>query len=125
MSSRKIYHPPRLFDDLYGALVQVLLARNFAATDIAFAQCQKDVTDLGSERLALDSLEAQYRQSQARFSIAQHERYERYSQLLNAAQGIYRSDSVMLAALDKFRRRLGRRGVETETPPESSISKAA
>ena len=114
MPSKKVFHPQKQFEEHYAALAQLLSSRNFAASDIDFARCQKDIEEQGAERLALDALEGQYRQSHARFSVAQRERYERYSQLLNAARGIYRSDPGMLAALDKFRRRLERRSTEQE-----------
>ena len=115
MTTKRTYAPQRTFDIDYDGLVSLLLQKNFSCSHVDIDVCKQDVQKQRQDRAEGDALEERHREHQARFSDEQLERHGRYSQLLNAARGIFRDDKAMMALLEKFGRRSTRRSGKDET----------
>jgi hypothetical protein len=117
MTVRRTYSPQRTFDDDYEGLISLLSEKNFTCSHVDINQCKQDVLDQRQGRATHDALEAKYREVHARFSVEQRERHGRYVRILDAARGVFRDDKAMLAALEKFGRRVRRRKASDEKTP--------
>jgi hypothetical protein len=115
MRGNKIYSPPRTFGIDYDRLVKFAREKSFVFSSVDLARCEQDVVDLHAERAAHDAAEATYRELHTKFALAQRDRYIRFSQLLEAARGAFRSDPAMLAVLKSFTRKFTPRSETPET----------
>lgn len=117
MRGNKIYSPPRTFDIDYAGLVKLARERNFIFSSVDLTRCEKDIAEQTAERAEHDAAEAKYREVHTKFALGQRERFVRFSQLLEAARGAFRSDPAMLAVLKKFNRRFTYRPEAPEAEP--------
>jgi hypothetical protein len=117
MKGKAIYSPPRTFAIDYAALVKLAREKNFVFSSVDLARCEQDVVEQNADRAEHDTAETKYREIHAKFALGQRERYVRYSQLLEAARGAFRSDPAMLAVLKKLSRKLTHRSETPEAEP--------
>jgi hypothetical protein len=104
MANRKAYFPQKTFDDDLDAFAQLGSAAGWVFTGVDFAQLKQDAVDQRGERAKFDATELEYNRTREAFSVTQEARYVRFAAALNAARGAFRSNKVVLAQLDRFRR---------------------
>ena len=104
MTKKKSYYPPKTFDDDLEALVLLFEQKGWIFSGVDVAQLKEDAKAQREERVVHDTLEGQYQAEHERFGQAQDARYQRFSAALNAARGAFRTDKVVMAEIDRFKR---------------------
>ena len=122
MDPKRFFSPPRTFDEQLEALVKLLREKHFSLSRVDLNQCEQDVVAQRQARAAHDDLEVKYREAHARLAEEQHERYERFLRLRNAARAAFGDDNAMMVALKQFDRKRTRRSTDAETPPSSTAA---
>ncbi len=107
-ANKKTYYPPKTFDDDVEGFVKLLLDKGWSFSGVDNEKLKEDSQNQRTERVEHDQLEGKYLAEHERFGIAQEERYNRFADALNAARGAFRSDKVVLAELDRFKRSASR-----------------
>jgi hypothetical protein len=107
-SNKKTYYPPKTFDDDLEGFVKLYEKKGWSFSGVDTVKLKEDAQVQRVERADHDQLEGEYLAEHERFGMAQEERYHRFADALNAARGAFRSDKVILAELDRFKRSVTR-----------------
>src|SRR5436309_3668698 len=99
-NTSKTYYPAKTFDDDLDGLVKLATEKKWSFSGVDGKQSVEDVKLQRHERSLHDTLESRYFNTHEAFGVAQHERYERFASLLNAARGAFPKDKAIMAELD-------------------------
>ncbi len=95
---------PRGFANQPRGFAKLFVDKGWSFSNVDGEKLKEDAQSQRTERVEHDQLEGKYFAEQERFGIAQEGRYQRFADALNAARGAFRSDKVVLAELERFKR---------------------
>ena len=114
-ATARTYYPPKTFDDDLDKLTKLFTSKGWSFSGIDLPKLIGSVKTQRDERATHDALEIQYQSLHTSFGLAQEDRYQKFASALNAARGAFRTDKVIMAELDKFKRSFVR---AKRTPPK-------